>query len=178
MKQLFSKKLPIPDIPVYPGRQWFKIAGIYGFASQLRAEFKARNIPYYLPRTRIVGETGIVACGGPLFPGIMFVSLQAENKVQWINELVPRYILTKEKQGCLIADMRFMKLCERLNSKFRFQWEKSLPEAGIILHDNHGFGHLQIEYRSDAVKLYFSFFNGKKILSYSIPEREFLKLRK
>jgi len=56
--------------------------------------------------------------------------------------------------------------------------EKSLPETGIILHDNHSSGHLQVEYRSDAVELYFSFFSRKKILSYTIPEREFLKLRK
>lgn len=55
---------------------------------------------------------------------------------------------------------------------------KSLPEVGVVLRDNHGLGYLQIEYGKDNVKLYFSFFSGKKILSYMIPAWEFLKLRK
>ncbi len=110
MEHLFHNWLPIPQMEVLLDRKWFQITGVRGFERRLQKE-------YYLPRTHKKNEDGSVLTGGPLFPGNIFAALKTPRAVQWTGKFAPKYKVHKQKQFILLADLRFMKLAERLNSE-------------------------------------------------------------
>ncbi len=114
-----------------------------------------------------------------VFPGFVFAAVGQRTDIA-LHGNVRLYVPENEEtRKRLVADLRFMKFSERLNTRYPFSWEKEFPgdRDVSLLHDRDGFGNLFVKKTDSNTRLWFYFQIVKKILSFTLSSEDFRKFQ-